>query len=353
MKTKNIFLGLTVAAISACTGSQDSYYETLAELSKELQETNDTILGYSIENGYAIWVHTDAPESGDGDTYEPAVKSIHYCDLKTKGKKVLLSTKDEQNIFPANVDFGNYIEGLSSLNFSLDSCALILESGMGEYYILSLSKPDTLFWITVDENNNPLTKNVYTISMTGELPTLPDGSVGQYEYELSYNTQGERTYEADMMRVWYEFEELPNRLPISLLKDENTLVNEVIKQKAYKIETVYNFAANGVTFKQDFGPNGKNHYFELYVQNVKEETNWDNPSVKRYKVDGENFSIYTTDSNFSSLKYPCWVIILAAVNDARAIQDNAMASLFADMLGADTSKDFTFTKAQLILSSSK
>ena len=123
MKKTTLLLGL-LFLLSSCA---KDYTKELSELRISLQQTGDTIYACSMKQHYALWIHTDSPNT---QTEGPSdgVYSLYYYDLKTKTKEKLFTTGVDSLILMPNNE-KHVIYNPFKLNFSKDSCAIILEDG--------------------------------------------------------------------------------------------------------------------------------------------------------------------------------------------------------------------------------
>ncbi|HIZ32454.1 MAG TPA: hypothetical protein H9814_02740 [Candidatus Bacteroides merdigallinarum] len=380
MKKIHLLLGLMLL-LSSCA---KDYTQALSQLREELKQTNDTVYAYSMGNHYALWIHTDQPNT-QTDGPSDGVYSLYYYDLETKTKEKLFTTgKDSLTLMPANEK--HVVYNPVRLSFSEDSCALIIQDGTYvtsnfiALYPLVDSDRKTLYFLSNSELQDVRqAPNLYKgreyaelsygdfqpyMQLRGADISWPPSSCWRNVY---YNTKGkidscDTVYYAKYGNyAMREFKDIPIRA--SMLHNSAWLAQYVISTKAYTIDKLYQLYNNRIQFNQLFGKasdgeDSKQEYFVLDVLQV-EETKMNNESFLLVK--GDDFTIISQDLGFADLTYPTEVVIratLTSMDSYREVFSNPYASYMFSLFGeldpgliSSLSKlegDFVFRNGELL-----
>lgn len=357
MKKTTLLLGL-LFLLSSCA---KDYTKELSELRISLQQTGDTIYAYSMKQHYALWIHTDSPNT---QTEGPSdgVYSLYYYDLKTKIKEKLFTTGVDSLILMPNNE-KHVIYNPFKLNFSKDSCAIILEDGsyvtnnFVALYPLVDTNRKTLYFLSYESlEDAEQAPNLYKGQETAEL------SYGQYTSNMQlrgaditwpptscwrtiyYDTKGNITAYDTIYHAKYgnyamrEYKDIP--IQASILHDPVLLSHYIIATRAYLLEELYQLYNNRIQFRQHFGKfsdkERNQEYFILEPLQV-EELEMENQSCLLIKGDG--FTIISDDMEFANLTYPTQVVIRATVTSMdsyREVLANPYASYLFSLFGALT-----------------
>ncbi len=350
--------------------------DTLQSLKDELAQTGDTLIGYSLKEHYAMWIHEDKPMSAEGEIPDAGMQSLYICDLSNGERTRIFTTNKDSVTLNPYADKQVCLESITAWRFTPDSLALIIEDGYNGRYFYTYMLPvkgKELFDLGVDgiPDDQVLKSGKIPVKETGylfETEDYDDGMEGlttgwSYLRNYCYNTQGELLSSDDSISVFPDdpgctmfntefrahagMEESPEKLKI-----------ELYRNSAYRIGDVERIAKNEVKFERTF--KGTFRLFELKVESmqlVNDLDRWDgqgNPA-KRYRLDGENFSIYTDDDRAADVDYPSWVIIAAQAHDIRHLGYNPFAGMLmgvfnAQGAGFNEDAEFTFAKAHMIYS---
>lgn len=364
---------LFVAVCVLPTGCK-SEADTLQNLKDELAQLGDTLIGYSLKEHYAMWIHEDKPMHPDADVPDAGMQSLYICDLSNGERTRIFTTNKDSVPLSPYASKHVVIERITDYRFSPDSLALFIEDGFnGRYfyaYMLTV-KGREFFDLGVDgiPDDQVLQSGSIPVKETGYLFDTEDYDCGpdavptrwSYLRNYRYNTSGELLSSDDSITV------SPDDLGCTMFNTEfrahagmeespEELKIDLYRNSAYKIQDVERVAKNEVkfagTFKDVF------RLFELKVESMQLVNDLDhrdeqgNPA-KRYRLDGENFSIYTDDDRAADVDYPSWVIIAAQAHDIRRLGDNPFAGMLMGLLntqgaGLNENAEFTFTKAHLI-----
>lgn len=81
---------LCILVFTSCKNEADML-QTLNDLKKDLAQTNDTLIGYSLKEDYALWIHEDKPMDKDKDS-NPGMQTLYKCTLSDGERTKLLAT---------------------------------------------------------------------------------------------------------------------------------------------------------------------------------------------------------------------------------------------------------------------
>ena len=343
----------------------------------DLKQTNDTVYAYSMKNHYALWIHTDKPNT---QTEGPSdgIYSLYYCDLETGIKEKLFTTGTDTLIVMPNLE-KHVVYNPFTLHFSEDSCALILEDGAYvtsnfiALYPLVNSDRKTLYFLSYgDLEDVKQAPNLYKgreftkLSYGDYLPSMqleeadiswPPSTCWR---DVIYNTKGEITSSEFEYYTRYgnyamrEFKDFP--ISPSILHNPAQLAKYLISTRAYTIDDLYQLYNNRIKFRQVFG-NEKDKKQEFFLLNVLQvdEAEFDDESVLLVKGDG--FTIITKDMKFAELTYPAEVTIrsnLIEMNVFQEILSNPYFPMFGLMVPnmntffSNLEGDFVFGTGELL-----
>lgn len=380
MKVLRLLLGISFL-LSSCA---KDYTKVLSQLRVDLRQTNDTIYAYSMKNHYALWIHTDKPNT-QTDGPSDGVYSLYYYDLETGIKEKLFTTGTDTLTLVPNLE-KHVVYNPFSLTFSEDSCALIIEDGAYvtsnfiALYPLVDSDRKTLYFLSYgDLEDVKQAPNLYkgreftelsygdylpAVQLKGADISWPPTTCWR---DVIYNTKGEIISSDSEYYTRYgnyamrEFQEFP--ISASILHDPAQLSKYLISTRAYTIDDLYQLYNNRIKFGQLFGSgkNKKQEYFLLNVLQV-EETKVEDKSALLVKGDG--FTIASEDWRFADLTYPADVLIKATLTDMSSYREalsNPYASYMFSLLGAlhpgmtsylsKLEGDFIFGDSELLFSS--
>lgn len=341
---------LSLLLLASC---DRNYSSTLTKLREELKQTSDTIYAYSVQNHYALWLHTELSEGPD-----TPITSLYYYDLKTKQKEKLFTPlRDSLKLMPEGIDF--YIDPYYSFEFSQDSCALVIKDRVekeGRFYVLYYLYPltgdkNTLYFLGQNQEDIQKALNIYRgkqyvdlswgvhklfMRIGGADESWPPEVGVRY---IDYNTKGEVVDSMTSVYATYydpktdDYKEV--EIPGRLLDDQLALVNYVIRSRAYSLEDVYQFAKNEVKFKRMFGGENNEEFFDLYATHLEELEGSDG---ELFLVKGEGFTVASEHSAFvEDLNFPCHIVIRATVKNINEMLEglsNPYAAYLYSMFGA-------------------
>lgn len=328
---KNIFILMAVSAVCLC-GCGKNYNKVLDNLRTELAQSGDSLLAYSIDKRFAIWVHEDTTNTYDGHI------NAYYYDLDKKEKMLLFKTGDSLFSKSDNEKIRLSVWGVSNVSITPDSLGLIIFAEGESTYLYPLSKRDTLFEIF-----SVLADNSFSVLEQKIFIDLED--VFFAGIEVHYNSYGDVIFKPDSATAYNVDYEPIYKFPKELLNNQEELKQKIIIDRAYTIEDVYRGARNEVRFKEDF--TDRQNYYKLNIIAIKAfDTD--------YRVDGTNFSFFTEDNVFADLNYPNSVIIKATVSDIRQVQNSFlgayMTAQFDIFSGGrrNPNADFMFKNCELL-----
>lgn len=370
-------LGLLLGMLFLLSSCAKDYTKALSQLRVDLKQTNDTVYAYSMKNHYALWIHTDKPNT-QTDGPSDRVYSLYYCDLETGIKEKLFTTgTDTLIVMPNNVK--HVVYNPVNLHFSEDSCALIIEDGAYvttnfiSLYPLVDSDRKTLYFLAYgDLEDVKQAPNLYKgqeftkLSYGDYLPAVQlEGADISWPpthcwRDVIYNTKGEITsYDSEYYTRYgnyamREFQDFP--ISASILHDPAQLSKYLISTRAYTIDDLYQLYNNRIKFRQVFGSeeDKKQEFFLLNVLQV-DEAEFDDESVLLVKGDG--FTIITKDMKFADLTYPAEVTIRSNLIEMSVFQEivsNPYFPMFGLMIPNMTSffsnleGDFVFGTGELL-----
>lgn len=366
-----------VLTLCSCKTSHDPYV-SLAQLQDSLKQGGDSISFYCIKEKYAVWIHD---EEEIDDTFGLPLQSLYYYDLGTKVRTKLFTTQRDSVYLLPDKSKSLMMWGIGAIASSNDSLALLINDFEGDILMIPTRKIDSVSVLVLGNHIIDLPENddipledlqAYTFSSyeasegeyyAMEYVEIPQTNQQGYDTswkvqkKLIYTTTGEYVRTHPQATIYLGNGKEPFEIPVEMLDDQAEVKKEIIVHLAYHINDLYTLANNAIQFEETFNNSytpDKLHYFALRVNAIQEIPDMDNRDSngnygKRLRVDGEDFSIYTTDRSFANLSYPCQIIIQAKVHDLEK-RMNGFFGLFGGGLGLNTDARFSFTKAQLLYS---
>lgn len=367
MNKIHILIGLTILFLTSCSNSKETYLKNLQELRTNLQQTNDTVYTYSLENHFAIWLHQ---ETIGEDMYDyEEVQTLYHYDLKSKVQTKLFTVKeDTMTLKNKGVPF--VMKEINHLSITPDSMAILIGDAYltwndwgrrSKIYMLPLTEKKSLIELCFEEELDedisfdikggahigPLPRwngNGYIAWKRTELPTfIDDEKAWKFANQLyRYTTNGEEEPLAlgdlTISDSAYCLNEDGNYTELSsqILSNTDELRREYVLANKYRVEDLFKIIKNEILFDNTFGT-GKNKkicYFELILKKVQQSR--DNPN--NYIVKGDGFHFVTDEKLFTQFEYPKQVIIQAYVADRerslRELQSNPFAAnLISGLMG--------------------
>lgn len=367
MNKIHILIGLTILFLTSCSNSKETYLKNLQELRTNLQQTNDTVYTYSLENHFAIWLHQ---ETIGEDMYDyEEVQTLYHYDLKSKVQTKLFTVKeDTMTLKNKGVPF--VMKEINHLSITPDSMAILIGDAYltwndwgrrSKIYMLPLTEKKSLIELCFEEELDedisfdikggahigPLPRwngNGYIAWKRTELPTfIDDEKAWKFANQLyRYTTNGEEEPLAlgdlTISDSAYCLNEDGNYTELSsqILSNTDELRREYVLANKYRVEDLFKITKNEILFDNTFGT-GKNKkicYFELILKKVQQSR--DNPN--NYIVKGDGFHFVTDEKLFTQFEYPKQVIIQAYVADRerslRELQSNPFAAnLISGLMG--------------------
>lgn len=367
MNKIHILIGLTILFLTSCSNSKETYLKNLQELRTNLQQTNDTVYTYSLENHFAIWLYQ---ETIGEDMYDyEEVQTLYHYDLKSKVQTKLFTVKeDTMTLKNKGVPF--VMREINHLSITPDSMAILIGDAYltwddwgrrSKIYMLPLTEKKSLIELCFEEELDedisfdikggahvgPLPRwngNGYIAWKRTELPTfIDDEKAWKFANQLyRYTTNGEEEPLAlgdlTISDSAYCLNEDGNYTELSsqILSNTDELRREYVLANKYRVEDLFKITKNEILFDNTFGT-GKNKkicYFELILKKVQQSR--DNPN--NYIVKGDGFHFVTDEKLFTQFEYPKQVTIQAYVADRerslRELQSNPFAAnLISGLMG--------------------
>lgn len=367
MNKIHILIGLIILFSTSCSNSKEAYLKNLQELRTNLQQTNDTVYAYSLENHFAIWLHQ---ETIGEDMYDyEEVQTLYHYDLKSKAQTKLFTVKkDTMTLKNKGVPF--VMREINHLSITPDSMAILIGDAYltwddwgrrSKIYMLPLTEKNSLIELCFEEELDesisfdikggahigPLSRwdgNGYIAWKRTELPTfIDDEKAWKFANQLyRYTTSGKEEAlilgDLTISDSAYCLNEDGNYTELSsqIISNMEELRREYVLANKYRIEDLFKITKNEILFDNTFGT-GKNKkvcYFELILKKVQQSR--DNP--KNYIVKGDGFHFITDEKLFTQFEYPKQVIIQAYVADReralRELQSNPFAAyLIGGLMG--------------------
>lgn len=367
MNKIHILIGLTILFLTSCSNSKETYLKKLQELRTNLQQTNDTVYTYSLENHFAIWLYQ---ETIGEDMYDyEEVQTLYHYDLKSKVQTKLFTVKeDTMTLKNKGVPF--VMREINHLSITPDSMAILIGDAYltwddwgrrSKIYMLPLTEKKSLIELCFEEELDedisfdikggahvgPLPRwngNGYIAWKRTELPTfIDDEKAWKFANQLyRYTTNGEEEPLAlgdlTISDSAYCLNEDGNYTELSsqILSNTDELRREYVLANKYRVEDLFKITKNEILFDNTFGT-GKNKkicYFELILKKVQQSR--DNPN--NYIVKGDGFHFVTDEKLFTQFEYPKQVTIQAYVADRerslRELQSNPFAAnLISGLMG--------------------
>lgn len=89
------FIALVMLCCFVFTGckNEGDMLQTLNDLKKDLAQTNDTLIGYSLKGDYALWIHEDEPVDEKDDEPNPGMQTLYKCTLSDGERNSSQQTK--------------------------------------------------------------------------------------------------------------------------------------------------------------------------------------------------------------------------------------------------------------------
>lgn len=325
--------------------------QTLNNLKKDLAQTNDTLIGYSLKEDYALWIHEDKPMDKDKDS-NPGMQTLYKCTL-SDGERTKLFTTNKDSIKVLIYDDKHVtIDRITDWKFTPDSAALIIEDGWnGRYfftYMMRLNKDfEGVYDMGVDgipEKINFDSIPVYVTYNLIETKDIDGDGYVTWDYERKYavSSDGSKRTPNDYATIYPNtatsgFDEVKIRTSSHDTPDD--IKNKFFEKLTIKAKELKELAKNQVKFEKTF--EGKRCLFDFKVENLTYSDDWF--SEKRiYKLEViddnsfESLKVTTTDPNAANLEIPARVIIAANVKYHR--------NLFTD------EPNFDFENAKIIYS---
>lgn len=319
---------LCILVFTSCKNEADML-QTLNDLKKDLAQTNDTLIGYSLKEDYALWIHEDEPMDKDKDS-NPGMQTLYKCTLSDGERTKLFTTNKDSVKVLIYGDKHVTIDRITNWKFTPDSLALIIEDGWnGRFfftYMMRLNKDfKGVYDMGVDgipEKINCDSIPVYTTYDLIETKDIDGYENVPWEYTREYiisSSNGDKRMPNDSATIYPAiantgFEEVKVKTSIHDTPDD--IKNKFFKEITIKVKELKEVAKNQVKFEKTF--EGKRCLFDCEVENVTYDESWSGNRTYNLEVKDSNdnfgsFKVTTTDSHAANLEIHTRVIIAADV----------------------------------------
>lgn len=319
---------LCCIVLASCKNEADML-QTLNDLKKELAQTNDTLIGYSLKEDYALWLHEDEPKNEESDEPDPGKQTLYKCTL-SDGERTKLFTTNKDSIKVLIYDDKHVtIDRITNWKFTPDSAALIIEDGWnGRYfftYMMPLNKDfKGVYDMGVDGIPEKINCDSIPIHVTYDLIDTKDVFSNKdvpwkYTREYIISSNGDKKIPNDSAVVYPAiatsgFEGV--KVKTSIHDTPEDIKNKFFDETTIKTKELKEVAKNQVKFEKTF--EGKRCLFDCEVETVTFDDSWS--GNRTYKLElkdsNDNFSnlkVTTTDSHAANLEIHTRVIIAADV----------------------------------------
>ena len=319
---------LCCIVLASCKNEADML-QTLNDLKKELAQTNDTLIGYSLKEDYALWIHEDEPKNEKSDEPDPGKQTLYKCTL-SDGERTKFFTTDKDSIkVLINDDKHVTIDRITNWKFTPDSLALIIEDGWnGRYfftYMMPLNKDfKGVYDMGMDGIPEKINCDSIPVYVTYDLIETRDidgyGDITwNYVRKYAVSSDGSKKIANDYATIYPNtatsgFDEVKVRTSLHDTPDD--IKHKFLENLTIKIKELKEVAKNQVKFEKTF--EGKRCLFDCEVENMTYDDSWSgnrtyNLGVKDSKDDFSSLKIKTTDPNAAKLEIHTRVIIAADV----------------------------------------
>ena len=338
---------------TSCKNEADML-QTLNDLKKDLAQTNDTLIGYSLKEDYALWIHEDKPQNEGRDEPDPGMQTLYKCTLSDGERTKLFTTNKDSIKVLIYGDKHVTIDRITNWKFTPDSLALIIEDGWnGRFfytYMMRLNKDfEGVYDMGIDGIPEKINCDSIPIYVTNDLIVTKDVFSNKdvpwkYTREYIISSNGDKKMPNDSVSVYPAIatsglEEVTVKVKTSSHDSPDDIKNKFFDEICIKAKVLKEVAKNQVKFEKTF--EGKQCSFDFKVENLTYSDDWF--SGKRiYKLEVkdddsfESLKVTTTDPNAAKLEIPARVIIAANVKYHR--------NMFTD------EPNFDFENAKIIYS---
>lgn len=321
------FIALVMLCCFVFTGckNEGDMLQTLNDLKKDLAQTNDTLIGYSLKGDYALWIHEDEPVDEKDDEPNPGMQTLYKCTLSDGERTKLFTTNKDSIKVLIYGDKHVTIDRITDWKFTPDSLALIIEDGW-----------NGRFYFTYMMHLNKDFKGVYDMGMDGipekincdSIPVyvtkdLIDTKVNNedvswmYTREYIISSDGDKKIPNDSVTIYSAIAtsglDAAVKVKTSSHDTREDIKNKFFEEIAIKTSTLKELAKNQVKFERIF--DGIRRTFDFNVKSLAYYDRYNGEKIYKLEVDDEwsSFTVETIDPNAAYLNIPARVIIQAYV----------------------------------------